>query len=621
MRKLHGRQNVDSQYSILNNIIFLLRAIASHRPFLFLLIIIEIVTSIVSPVIAIYLPSYAVELVTGKTDATVILFKLGGLGALLAVFQGLRNMASEGKYMLYNGMRNYFQLKIFYKSLHCDYAYVESKEGMTKYQRALDTLFGGDASGTSRMLVSAMGFIIDVLTYIIYFGILAGLHPAVVILLTVMSVLNLVLYRYAQDYEHSQKDKKAYLCQKLDYVEFTAKDVTYAKDVRLYRLSDWFLGNREKLSEAYGKLQNQTRNRYFAVACIGTFTRILQSTFAYGYLIYCVLNGQIDVDEFVLYFGAITGFSGFVEGISSHFNTLRSSNLQMNDMRRYLDLTDGTDAKREYLVKLPDEKQLSIEFDHVWFGYEKDENFVLQDFCLYINAGEKLALVGINGVGKTTLIKLLCGFYQPDRGVIRIGGVDIRNYRKEDLYMLFSAVFQDLYIDPFTVAENVSMSLAAETDMERVEECLARTGLLEVIRTYPEHINAYMGKTVNDGIVLSGGQNQKLLMARALYKEAPIMILDEPTAALDPIAESETYENFHRLTGGKTVIYISHRLASTRFCDRIVFLKDGQNAESGTHEELIQLGGNYAEMFEVQSHYYKKGGEDSENSENKAELE
>ena len=202
--------------------------------------------------------------------------------------------------------------------------------------------------------------------------------------------------------------------------------------------------------------------------------------------------------------------------------------------------------------------------------------------------------------------------------MIRIGGVDIRHFSKEDLYKLFSAVFQDLYIDPFTVAENVSMSLEAETDMERVEECLNRTGLLETIRSYPEHIHSNMTNKVQSGIVLSGGQQQKLLMSRALYKEAPIMILDEPTAALDPIAESETYENFRGLTGEKTVIYISHRLASTRFCDRIVFLKDGKNVECGTHKALMDLDGEYAKMFEVQSHYYKKEGNGCETEEDMA---
>ena len=562
MKKARKKKN-PGEYSILNNVIYLLRVIASDRPFLFALIVIEVICSVVAPVIGIYLPSYAVSLVTEQADVVKILLKLGALGIVFAVIQGLREMAAEGKYILYNGMRFYFQKKLLFRSLHCDYVHTESKEGMTLYQRAIETLFCGDWSGTSRMVVSVIGLTTSVLSFVIYSGILAELHPIVVIALVAMSIVNLVLYRYAQNYEHEQKDKTAGINQKLDYVEQTARNISYAKDIRLYNMSDWFLETREKLTKLYSRLENQIRNRFFAVTCVNAFTRVLQDGLAYGYLIYSVLNRRINVNEFVLYFGAITGFSSFVSSISNHFNTLRSANLQMNDMRKYLDVTAGSESDPENPAQLPDTDNLTIEFEHVWFAYEEDSAPVLQDFCLQIKTGEKLALVGVNGAGKTTLVKLLCGFYKPQRGAIRIGGVDIRQFRKEDLYKLFSAVFQDLYIDPFTVAENISMSLEAETDMERVEECLNRTGLLETIRSYPEHIHSNMTKKIQSGIVLSGGQQQKLLMSRALYKDAPIMILDEPTAALDPIAESETYENFHGFTGDKTVIYISHRLAST----------------------------------------------------------
>ena len=620
MKVLQKKQKDSGNYSVVNNIGFLMRAIIDYRPLLFALIIIEMTFVVITPVISIYLPSYAVTLVTERAGITEILLKLGGLGVILAVMKGLERMAAEGKYYLYNGMRSYFQKKIFFKSLHCDYVHVESKKGMTLYQRAMDNLFNGDGSGTSRMLVASIGFITGALSFVIYSGILTGLHPVVVVLLTGISIVNLVLYRYAQNYEYKQKDKMADINQKLSYVEYTAKDISYAKDIRLYNISDWFLETRSKLTEAYAKVANQVRNRFLAVTCVTAFARVLQDGIAYGYLIYCVINGRIDIDEFVLYFGAITGFSDFVRRISDNFNTLRSANLQMNDIRRYLDLTDKTDTAEADLrnsMGFAEAKDFSLEFDHVWFSYENDEAIILQDFCLQVKEGEKLALVGVNGAGKTTLVKLLCGFYKPDKGEIKIGGVEISKYPKEELYKFISAVFQDLYIDPFTVAENVSMKEETETDMKRVEECLERTGLLEAIRSYPEHIHSYMNRSIHEGIVLSGGQQQKLLMARALYKEAPIMILDEPTAALDPIAESETYENFHKLTDDKTVIYISHRLASTRFCDKIVFLKDGRNAECGTHTELMELGGEYARMYEVQSHYYQKGGN---NRENKAVL-
>ena len=235
---------------------------------------------------------------------------------------------------------------------------------------------------------------------------------------------------------------------------------------------------------------------------------------------------------------------------------------------------------------------------------------MLRHFSLTIQPGEKLALVGINGAGKTTLVKLLCGLYRPDSGRILVGGVDVAHCRREEVYRLYTAVFQDIAFFPFTLAENVSMAPLGDTDEARVWDCLARAGLDEVVRRYEHGVRQTMLKDFDPaGVVLSGGQQQKLLMARVLYKDAPVMILDEPTAALDPIAESETYERFHALSRGKTALYISHRLASTRFCDHIAFLQDGAVAEYGTHDELMEKNGAYARMFALQSHYYKAENE------------
>lgn len=593
-------------YSILNNVIYLFGAIAATYPFLFALILIEMILSVISPVIGIYLPSLTVNLITEQINKSALLLKLGGLGLLFAVILGLKQMSAEGKYFMYNNMRVHFQYKLFFHSLHCDYIHVESKEGQTKYQRAMDTLFCGDQSGTSQMLVSVISIFTNVLCFTIYSSILTTLHPFIVVILIFLSLLNLLLNRTAQTYEHLQKDKTAGLNQKLNYVEWTARDVRYGKDIRLYHMSSWFVDIRNTLATAYGKLQNQIKNRYFAVSCVNTLTLFLRDGITYGYLIYHVTCGNVSVPDFVLYFGAITGFSGFVQSISEQYNMLQAANLQMNDMRAFIDTTDK--SAPENPAKLPDRHEISIDFDHVWFTYDSKEEPVLKDISLHINAGEKIALVGVNGVGKTTFIKLLCGLYHPLKGEIRINGIQIQQFRKEDLFELFSAVFQDIYIAPHTVAENISLTTEEETDMGRVEECLKKAGLWDVICTYPDSLHTYMTKAVHDGILLSGGQQQKLLMARALYKDAPVMILDEPTAALDPIAENETYENFHKLAGNKTVIYISHRLASTRFCDRIVFLKDGQITETGTHEELMRQAGDYAQMFEVQSHYYQKEG-------------
>ncbi len=608
----HTDKSPKPKYSILQNIIFLLKEIAATYPFLFLLILVEMALSVISPLLGIWLPSLAASLVTEQADRITILMKLGGFSLLFAAISGIQQLASEGKYFMYNSMRPHFQFQLFFHSLYCDYKNIESKEGLTKYQRAMDTLFSGDWSGTSRMLVSTIAIFTSIACFLIYSGILTTLHPFIVLMLASLSLFNLFLTKKGQAYDYRFQNQKAGLTQKLDYVEWTARDIHYGKDIRLYNMSDWFIEMRDSLTEIFRGIQNKISRRYFAISCLGTLLNFLQNVTIYGYLIYSTLSGKIDVPGFILYFGAITGFSNFFNGITMHFGQLSASNLQMNDMRAFLDTTNEPEPEHPSL--LPDTNYLEIDFDHVSFSYDDASEPVLKDFCLHIKAGERIALVGINGAGKTTLIKLLCGLYRPTKGTIRINKIDISAFRKQDLFSLFSVISQDVYIAPHTVAENVSMKAEEETDMNRVRTCLKKAGLLDTIQSYPDSIHSFMTKSVHDGILLSGGQQQKLLMARALYKDAPIMILDEPTAALDPIAESEIYEGLNQIAEQKTVIFISHRLASTRFCDKIVLLQDAHILEAGTHDELMQKNGSYANMFELQSHYYQKEGESCETS-------
>lgn len=230
-------------------------------------------------------------------------------------------------------------------------------------------------------------------------------------------------------------------------------------------------------------------------------------------------------------------------------------------------------------------------------------------------AGEKLAIVGLNGAGKSTLVKLICGLYDPTEGEVLLNGVDIREYNRQEYYRLFSAVFQQFSVLEVTLAENVAQT-DENIDWKRMGDCIEKAGLTDKVESLPQHYETHIGRKVfEDGIELSGGETQRLMLARALYKGGSIIVLDEPTAALDPIAENDIYMKYNEMTEGCTSVYISHRLASTRFCDRIIFLGEGNILEEGTHEELMQKGGNYAELFEVQSKYYKEGGASDETEE------
>ena len=220
--------------------------------------------------------------------------------------------------------------------------------------------------------------------------------------------------------------------------------------------------------------------------------------------------------------------------------------------------------------------------------------------------------MGINGAGKTTLVKLLCGLYIPTEGEVRLNGISVTDYNILYYYSLFSVVFQDMYLLPVTIAEFIA-SDNTNIEEEKVHYVLRLAGLEQKIQSLPKGIHSHLMKGVfDDSIELSGGEKQKLMFARALYKNAPVVVLDEPTAALDPIAENELYQKYGNLTQGKTSIYISHRLASTRFCDRIVLIDNKTIAESGSHEELMKTGGKYAKMFEIQSQYYKEENHEAE---------
>lgn len=287
------------------------------------------------------------------------------------------------------------------------------------------------------------------------------------------------------------------------------------------------------------------------------------------------------------------------------------------EYRKMMDVPDkfmrkeGMSIPDEWRRRLPD-----IEFKNVSFRYEEDGEDILKDVSFSIKSGEKIALVGNNGAGKSTLVKLLCGFYHPTGGEILIGGHSVETLNLDEYHDLLATIFQDINTIPVSIAGNVSGCIEDETDMSRVRECLIRADLWKDVEILDRKERTNLTQSFDpDGIELSGGMMQKLMLARCLYKDAPMFVLDEPTAALDPIAESNMYEEYKKATQGKSALFISHRLASTKFCDRILFIEKGRITETGTHNELLEKKGKYAEVFEIQSQYYREGGaEDEENS-------
>ena len=313
--------------------------------------------------------------------------------------------------------------------------------------------------------------------------------------------------------------------------------------------------------------------------------------------------GAFGIGNFVLYRGTIAKFVEGVAGIAEVMGRLMQNNETLADVFHFLDLPDSQ-YHGTLSVEKRDDIDYEIEFRDVGFRYPRSDTWALRHVSLKFKVGERMAIVGMNGSGKTTLIKLLCRLYDPTEGKILLNGIDITRYRYDEYMRLFSVVFQDYKLFSFTIAQNVSAQLA--DDREEVLSCLARAGLSERIHEMKKGADTALGRDYeNDGIDISGGEAQKIAIARALYKKAPFIILDEPTAALDPLAEAEVYSRFNEIAENKTAIYISHRLSSCRFCDRIVVFHNGELIQSGTHDTLVsEENGKYYELWHAQAQYY-----------------
>lgn len=535
----------------------------------------------------------------GELAVTIVLFSLG-----LFFLTGLKGYVDENAVFGRIGVRESIVNALNRKA--CVTSYPNTRDpAITKLQQTAMAATSGNSKPAEHVWNTLTGLLTNLIGFVVYFLLLSGLSGFLMAVVVLTTVAGFFVSKHIHEWEYRHKDEKEQYRKELSYVQHRAESITLAKDIRIFGLRSWLEG---VYTSSLGLLEafiNRREKIYLWASLLDVALSFARNGIAYFYLIRLTVTQGLPASEFLLYFTAVSGFTAWVTGILTDFSTLHRESLDLSVVQEYLNLPEI--FRFQGGEPIPKATGWELRMEHVSFRYPGAEKDTLKDFNLTIHTGEKLAIVGLNGAGKTTVVKLLCGFYDPDEGRVLLNGTDIRRLNRQEYYGLLSAVFQDFSILDITVAESVAQAVDG-IDRTRMAGCIEQAGLTEWVERLPRGLDTHIGRKVYlDGVLMSGGELQRLMLARALYKDGPILVLDEPTAALDPIAENDIYMKYNEMTTGKTSLFISHRLASTRFCDRIIFVDHGRIVEEGTHETLMQQNGPYAKLFEVQSRYYQEG--------------
>lgn len=554
------------------------------------------------PIVTAYIPKAMIDCITEGVTVGRLTLVVGLLSVLLVLTTWFAPFMQE----LLNGsariIRMRYAVLAFRKNLYTDYKNIESPLGREKNKRAME-FYRSYYSGSSDFLDSCNQFCVCIVGIITSLALIYKINMIMILIILATCVCEFFLLKFLNKKEKKTKNERSKIFVRFDYYYNLCRDFSAAKDIRLYGFTDYFMLAVAKIIYELEAVNQKFARQNIKVGGTRALLNLLRELVAYVYLTYLVCSSRLSVSDFIFYFGIITGFSNWIMNAVYQYSNLERCCNDCAAFREFVESKDESENKPDVDFNGIE----SIEFKNVSFTYPSAEKSTINNMSFKVNKGENIAIVGENGAGKTTAVKLLCGLYYPTSGEILINGKSNRDFSGNSYFNLFSAVFQDYYFMPMTIAENICAT--SNYDKEKLFAAFEKAGILDKINTLPDKEKSYMIKDVyKDAVDFSGGEKQKLLLAKAIYKNAPVLILDEPTAALDPIAENELYLKYNEITSNKISFFISHRLSSTRFCDRILFIKGGRIAESGTHDELMALKGLYYRMYQIQSYYYKENG-------------
>lgn len=621
------------RYSLFENIKYVVAGINKWQPAILPLMVLHGITAGLSTFVWLYAVKWIIEIfqkegVTADKVQQVLILVVAAsvIELIMLVLSNLSEKGSEGRM---HDVEYRFALFWVTKVWTMPYPMHENPEvqnAIFKARRAINSNDNGVA-GFQYWGNQVFPLALKAVTALV---LLCFVNPIIVLLVIIISYIRFDLINRASVFEkevcENQVAKEQMASDK--YYTDTA-DFAFGKDIRLFRMQ----GPLYRLLQRYTDLLNAqagvAQKRYARNYVLGDVLELVQEIATYGLLIYMVITAKMSVADFTLYLGSAHSAATALNEIFGKIIRINKESLHINDFRDFIESDERgvpetkSDFKRDYQICEDAYKQsgtviwdknadYKFEFDHVSFKYPGSDSYALKDMSITLNAGEKLAVVGLNGAGKTTFVKLLCRLYEPTEGHIYLNGKDIAEYELNDYWELIAPVFQEDESFAFSIAQNVAMKEKEGQDREKIEKALVEADLLEKVQQLSKGMDTYLYKNLeDDGTDFSGGQKQKLMLARALYKAAPVIVLDEPTAALDAIAEAKSYENFNSMAGGRTCVYISHRLSSTKFCDAIAMFADGQLVEYGNHETLMTKQGRYAELFRIQAQYYTEEGKEN----------
>ncbi len=537
------------------------------------------------------------ELGVSLDGIVYLMMWMGGIALLSAFCSTLAGLVTRGQAQI---VTDHMHAILHKKSVEVDLEYYENS-------RYYDTLHRAQQEAPHRptaILNSLLQVGQNGVSLVAMAGLLWWFHWAVlpVLLLAAFPEL-LVRLRFANKFFAWQRGRTPFE-RKAWYLNWMLTRDTHAKEVRLFdlgpRFRQWFSDIRRTL-----RLERLDLEKRQALAILGAQAVATLGVFGvYFFVAYRTVHGFLTLGDLVMYFQAIQRGAGFLQGFGTSLSRLYESNLFLGNLEEFLHV------KSRIVVpaiprSVPRPLETGLVFDHVTFRYPEEERIAINDMSFVVRPGEHVALVGANGAGKTTLVKLLCRLYDPKSGRISLDGVDVREFAVSDLRKEVSVIFQDFAKYFMTARENIGLGVTTPHDLATVIAAAQQSGADEVISRLPQGYDSMLGKWFEGGKELSIGEWQKVALARAFLRDSQILILDEPTSAMDAKAEADLFERFHELTRGKMAILISHRLSTVKMADRIYVIDQGRIVECGTHEELVLHKGTYADLFETQAQYYK----------------